>query len=692
MRNKLYLSIALLLATCSTLLVLQVLDRPIPMSVSADSLPQTVEFGCHIETIQVTAELGVTPGVSDTHPGSDLDRNVYFANVQSGVITLTVTLAPPISETTCAIQGSPAFSRTTAHTRTAIMPVTTTVLTYPLGSHHGVTATLLLSSSQESSTGTVTFPTSERVTLTFTQDIAGPLVDSLALTTTEEYLYPSATTLYYTDTNNSPGVFAINGRSTDTVSGLSHTYFSSADMDSQGDICGDPSPAASALNEWSVEYCLRGLPEPGWLTATSFDRVGNVTPVTFTYTSDSAVPDSLVSTTVTESIGAAAIRLDWHAQDVGCGVETVALYYRIVPEQSWTHSETGTGPDGTFTFTPSTFALTGSLDYEFTSVAADHLGNTEHLPGAADTTVTVHPVRIYLPLVIRNYPPQPDGRVIIEDGISYVYDTDVTLVLSTTVTGDVVVAQRLRNDGENWSAWEPYTASKPWTLVSGSSGLRTVYAQFQGGLGGISEPVSGQIYLAWNGDFEAGWDYWAHGGEFSQTIVTGPTLAQHGDKAALLGNPDYENVEGVPVGGGRVWQTFGVPSSGDPEITLWYHIYTYDVVWGSGTNKYYDSFEIYINTLDWTQATDPDSDDPWRQTRCRDQLGVPDTQQPGLVFCDGNPSDPGGHPLIDLGWRSVTLDLSAFKGQEIVLYPAIFNRQDGWFNTWVYVDYVSVDW
>jgi hypothetical protein len=128
-------------------------------------------------------------------------------------------------------------------------------------------------------------------------------------------------------------------------------------------------------------------------------------------------------------------------------------------------------------------------------------------------------------------------------------------------------------------------------------------------------------------------------------------------------------------------------------MTIWYRIRTHDLVWGTATNKYYDSFEIYINDVNWSEANSPNPADAWRKTRCRDNLGVPDTSNDGLVFCDGNPSDSTGTgPAKDLLWRKVELDLSQFKGEEITLYIATFNRVDGWYNTWTYVDDISVNW
>jgi uncharacterized protein YkwD len=36
---------------------------------------------------------------------------------------------------------------------------------------------------------------------------------------------------------------------------------------------------------------------------------------------------------------------------------------------------------------------------------------------------------------------------------------------------------RIKNDGDNWSAWQPYATDTVWTLAEGESGTRTVYAQ-----------------------------------------------------------------------------------------------------------------------------------------------------------------------------------------------------------------------
>jgi uncharacterized repeat protein (TIGR01451 family) len=189
-----------------------------------------------------------------------------------------------------------------------------------------------------------------------------------------------------------------------------------------------------------------------------------------------------------------------------------------------------------------------------------------------------------------------------------------------------------------------------------------------------------------NGGFEGGWACWEHGGELRQRIVK-----IHNGQALLLGDPAYDN-RGIPEGSARAWQTFTVPYD-TPAVTIEYHIYTHDLIWSDNSRKYFDSFEIYIDIVDWKEAKRSQSRDPWRKTRCRDEKGIPDTSAAGLVFCDGNASKPSGSgPPKDLGWRSVTLDLSPFQGQNTTLYIAVFNRVDGWYNTWAYVDDVRANW
>jgi len=50
--------------------------------------------------------------------------------------------------------------------------------------------------------------------------------------------------------------------------------------------------------------------------------------------------------------------------------------------------------------------------------------------------------------------------------------------------------------------------------------------------------------------------------------------------------------------------------------------------------------------------------------------------------------------LWDSGWKTVTLDMSTFQGQNITLYLSVWSREyesqyynnRAWYNTWAYVD------
>jgi C1A family cysteine protease len=149
--------------------------------------------------------------------------------------------------------------------------------------------------------------------------------------------------------------------------------------------------------------------------------------------------------------------------------------------------------------------------------------------------------------------------------------------------------------------------------------------------------VEGYSYAATlsNGSFEVSWMSWHHDGEMAQSIVQDTLLAQDGEKIALLRNAHYNNIGGIPVGSARLWKTLAVPNLTVPKITIWYRIYTHNIVWVTENHTYYDTFEIYIDTVDWNEATQPNPNDPQHKARCRDELGTPDISQAGLVFCDG---------------------------------------------------------
>lgn len=162
--------------------------------------------------------------------------------------------------------------------------------------------------------------------------------------------------------------------------------------------------------------------------------------------------------------------------------------------------------------------------------------------------------------------------------------------------------------------------------------------------------------LVVNGGFEGGWTGWTHGGQLNRAIVsedsyTGPYAGRF---SARLGDPAYECRNGVPVGSAWVEQTLYVPENRST-LSVQYNIWSQDI------NPDFDSFDILIDGT--------------------------------LVFRDARREGPYGcepQMLVGLGWQEAKVDLTPYRGQELVLRLEVRNGSDGWYNTWAYVDQVRL--
>lgn len=92
--------------------------------------------------------------------------------------------------------------------------------------------------------------------------------------------------------------------------------------------------------------------------------------------------------------------------------------------------------------------------------ATDEAGNM------STTTVSVNNIDTFPPAV----------SVTINDGAFMTMDTNVMLSMDDGGTG--AARMRFSNDNTTWSAWEDYSTSKAYSLLSGD-GLKTVYIQFE---------------------------------------------------------------------------------------------------------------------------------------------------------------------------------------------------------------------
>jgi hypothetical protein len=101
-----------------------------------------------------------------------------------------------------------------------------------------------------------------------------------------------------------------------------------------------------------------------------------------------------------------------------------------------------------------------------------------------------------------------------------------------------------------------------------------------------------------------------------------------------------------------------VPNYSSPQLSLFYRIMTYDRFVGDK----YDWFAVYINGALVLQTGR--------------------ISQTPITSCASGP--------YDTGWQQFTYDLSAYQGQTIEI-RLVNHTSDQWYNTWTYVDDVSVN-
>ncbi len=207
--------------------------------------------------------------------------------------------------------------------------------------------------------------------------------------------------------------------------------------------------------------------------------------------------------------------------------------------------------------------------------------------------------------------------------------------------------------------------------------------------------VSRNYYSLVNGDFEdefRGWNtgrgpFSGHGSGLPQSVV----VFNEGNRA-LLGEPGALD-DAIHVGYGTIAQTFTVD---EPYLQLKYWVFSYDVARSS--QRYYDTFEVSVNRSP-DQISNAERDTRGCASTVLNPEGTVAVSENGLVFCGGRPGTSGvGTPWDTKTWKTVTLDLSAFQGQNIALYLAIWSREydsqfyndRAWHNTWAYIDDIQL--
>jgi tetratricopeptide (TPR) repeat protein len=160
-----------------------------------------------------------------------------------------------------------------------------------------------------------------------------------------------------------------------------------------------------------------------------------------------------------------------------------------------------------------------------------------------------------------------------------------------------------------------------------------------------------------NGDFEKrNFECWEHGGELRQSVKC------EGDQCyAVLGSPDYKCEGGVPVGEAWIKQSFLVPETVSPTLSLRYQVFSHDLY-----DQDFSQVKIDGETVDQL------GNKKWSESSCT--------------------SDKAW----DSGWQFREFDLSPYKGQIVELsfhnVNGAIRNADGaeWWNTWTYVDDVEI--
>jgi hypothetical protein len=185
-----------------------------------------------------------------------------------------------------------------------------------------------------------------------------------------------------------------------------------------------------------------------------------------------------------------------------------------------------------------------------------------------------------------------------------------------------------------------------------------------------------------NHDFESTGD-WSLGALSASPPVYTTTVSHGGLRSMHCGIPPTELDNETPS---SFYQALTIPAdAGTVELSFWYMPFTEETEWPSGPEISGERFtpeECILGT--WAVKGLSES--------AEGALGGYDSQQCRILDADFSPLVQVLNVNLNSGvWTEVTYDLSAYKGQTIVLYFNVYNN--GWDNkrTWMYVDDVKVD-
>jgi hypothetical protein len=209
---------------------------------------------------------------------------------------------------------------------------------------------------------------------------------------------------------------------------------------------------------------------------------------------------------------------------------------------------------------------------------------------------------------------------------------------------------RSTDDGLRWkqinTGWErPPSQVRTLLIHVDENDRRWLYAGTSEGVWRILSPTASLC----NGDFEHKFRCWQHRGELRQDVK-----CDRDQCYAVLGSPRYRCEGGVPVGEAWIKQTFTVPQTDSPTLSLRYRVFSYDL-------DILDFFQVSINGKPIGQFGNLE----WNESSCNREVW-------------------------DSGWQAVVFDLGPYRGERVEVLLRNVNGTYEWWNTWTYVDDVEV--
>ncbi|MBI5878720.1 MAG: hypothetical protein HZB53_13805 [Chloroflexi bacterium] len=216
-----------------------------------------------------------------------------------------------------------------------------------------------------------------------------------------------------------------------------------------------------------------------------------------------------------------------------------------------------------------------------------------------------------------------------------------------------------------------------WFTATSGQVTGTLHAELQPGnarIGASGVQPATQVELrpvVDNDGFDSGstspWVVGSTTAALSSTLSVGDRFAipRSGTRFLLLGTPSISNT-GHATGTAWAYQTVRVPVGAPVLLTLWYRMFTFDVLHGCRI-ALWDSTDVSVRTADGMELA--------------------------LVARDGYTDAACGSyvpALHDLGWRKAAYDMTPYAGQTIQIYVGLSNRNQPVDDSWVYVDDVSI--